>query len=264
MKQLKIDHLTKSFGGIVAIEDVDLTINQGEKVGLIGPNGAGKTTLFNCMTGVYVPTSGEISLLDDEDKITLSKLSMDKITDNGFARTFQNIRLFHSMSVLDNVKVAINHNLDYNLLDTIFKTNQYFKEEYETHGKAIEYLELTNLAEKRFEKAANLSYGEQRRLEIARALATGARFIFIDEPAAGMNSQETKDLIQFIHEIHEQFDLTIILIEHDMNLVMNVCERIYVLNYGRLIAEGTPDEIRQNPDVIDAYLGKEEDADVKN
>lgn len=262
MKELRIESLSKVFGGIIAIEDVDMFVSQGEKLGLIGPNGAGKTTLFNCMTGVYVPSKGSIRLINEDGEVNLGKLSMDQVTKQGFARTFQNIRLFSSMSVLDNIKVAINHNLEYTIFDAVFKTKKYYLEEWMTHEKAIEYLEIIDLRSKAHELASSLSYGEQRRLEIARALATSARCIFIDEPAAGMNPQETLDLIQFIDDIHQRYELTIVLIEHDMSLIMNVCSRLYVLNYGRVIAEGTPDEIRNNPLVIDAYLGEEETGDA--
>lgn len=258
MKQLKINHLTKSFGGIVAIENVDMIINSKEKVGIIGPNGAGKTTLFNCLTGVYTPTSGNITVATDQGDVDLSKLSMNQVTDLGFARTFQNIRLFNSLSVLDNVKVAFNHNLSYHLFDSIFKTKKYYLEENMAHEKSLEFLEIIDLREKADEMASSLSYGEQRRLEIARALATGATCIFVDEPAAGMNPQETQDLIAFLDDIHQRFNLTIVLIEHDMSLVMKVCQRLYVLNYGKCIASGTPEEIRNNQLVIDAYLGSEE------
>ncbi len=261
MSLLSVKNLTQRFGGVVAVSDVSLNIEKGQKVGIIGPNGAGKTTFFNCLTGFYVPTEGSIEYTDDAGKmVALNKLRVDKITALGFARTFQNIRLFKDLTLLDNIKIAMDYNIKYNHLDAVFRTKNYYREERIIDEKAKQYLDITDLIEKKDQKASALSYGEQRRLEIARALATGAKTLFLDEPAAGMNPQETQDLIHFIELIHEKFDLTIVLIEHDMNLVMSVCEQIFVLNYGELIAEGTPDVIRQNPVVIEAYLGTGDDA----
>ena len=261
MSLLSVKNLTQRFGGVVAVSDVSLNIEKGQKVGIIGPNGAGKTTFFNCLTGFYVPTEGSIEYTDDAGKmVALNKLRVDKITALGFARTFQNIRLFKDLTLLDNIKIAMDYNIKYNHLDAVFRTKNYYREERIIDEKAKQYLDITDLIEKKNQKASALSYGEQRRLEIARALATGAKTLFLDEPAAGMNPQETQDLIHFIELIHEKFDLTIVLIEHDMNLVMSVCEQIFVLNYGELIAEGTPDVIRQNPVVIEAYLGTGDDA----
>ena len=261
MTLLSVKNLTQRFGGIVAIDDVNIDIKRGKKIGIIGPNGAGKTTLFNCLTGFYVPTEGTIEYLPKEGKpILINKKRVDKITALGFARTFQNIRLFKELSLLDNIKIAMNYNVKYSKLDAIFRTRAYYREERIMDEKARQYLDITDLIEKAELKASALSYGEQRRLEIARALATGAKTLFLDEPAAGMNPQETADLIAFINLIHEKFELTIVLIEHDMNLVMTVCDELFVLNYGKLIASGTPDEIRSNPKVIEAYLGSEEDA----
>src|SRR5690554_1760594 len=254
MTLLTIENLTQRFGGIVAVSDVNFTVDKGKKVGIIGPNGAGKTTLFNCLTGFYTPTTGNVIYHGHKD-IYLNKKRVHEITALGFARTFQNIRLFKDLSLLDNIKIAMHESIKYNKFDAIFRTRNYYREERIVHEKAKQFLDITDLIEKRHQKANSLSYGEQRRLEIARALATGSKTLFLDEPAAGMNPQETQDLIHFINLIHEKFDLTIILIEHDMNLVMTVCEQIFVLNYGELIAQGDPKSIRQNPIVIDAYLG---------
>lgn len=263
MQILSTNNLTQKFGGIVAIDDVSIQVNTNEKIGIIGPNGAGKTTLFNCLTGFYTPTSGSIYYHKEHD-ILMNKLRVDQITHLGFARTFQNIRLFKDLTLLDNIKISMNNTTKYSKLDAIFKTRNFYREEIMIHEKALQFLDLTDLLDKKDFKASALSYGEQRRLEIARALATGAQVLFLDEPAAGMNPQETEDLIAFIDLIHQKFDLTIILIEHDMNLVMTVCDRLYVLNYGKLIAEGTPDEIKNNPSVIEAYLGTKEVSDAKN
>ena len=261
MSLLNVKNLSQRFGGVVAVDNVSLEIKKGQKVGIIGPNGAGKTTFFNCLTGFYKPTEGTVEYHNGESRaVELQKLRVDKITALGFARTFQNIRLFDDLSLLDNIKIAMDYNIKYNHFDAIFRSKNYYREERIIEEKAIQYLDLTDLADKRDWRANALSYGDQRRLEIARALATGAKTLFLDEPAAGMNPQETADLIDFINLIHEKFDLTIVLIEHDMNLVMTVCEQIFVLNYGQLIAQGTPSEIRENPLVIDAYLGTGDDA----
>ncbi|NLC64761.1 MAG: ABC transporter ATP-binding protein [Erysipelothrix sp.] len=254
MPLLKIDHVTQRFGGVIAVSDVSFEIEKGKKIGIIGPNGAGKTTLFNCLTGFYKPTSGNVIFHDTKD-INLSKKRVDQITELGFARTFQNIRLFKDLTILDNIKIAMHISMKYSKADAIFRTKHYYREERITHEKAKQYLDITDLIEKRHHKASALSYGEQRRLEIARALATGAKTLFLDEPAAGMNPQETQDLIHFINLIHTKFDLTIVLIEHDMNLVMSLCDTIHVLNYGQLISSGSPEFIRNDPLVIEAYLG---------
>lgn len=256
MTLLSIKNLTQKFGGVVAVSDVSLDIEKGQKVGIIGPNGAGKTTFFNCLTGFYTPTEGKVIYHNETLKpVELQKMRVDKITSLGFARTFQNIRLFKDLTLLENIKIAMDYNIKYNHFDAILRTKNYYREERIIDEKAKQYLDITDLIEKQDWKASALSYGDQRRLEIARALATGAKTLFLDEPAAGMNPQETQDLIHFINLIHEKFDLTIVLIEHDMNLVMTVCEQIFVLNYGELIAQGDPKSIRQNPIVIDAYLG---------
>ena len=254
---LEVKNLTKNFGGLCAVSNVSMTINKGELIGLIGPNGAGKTTLFNLLTGVYEPSSGLIELNEDGQKIQLGGLKPYKITSYGISRTFQNIRLFKAMTVLENVKVAMHKNVRYGTIAAILRLPSYYSEEKWVEEKACELLKEVGLYSKRNEMATNLPYGEQRRLEIARALAIQPKILFLDEPAAGMNPQETADLTKLIHHIREKYKLTVILIEHDMSLVMNICERIYVLDYGKMIANGSPEEIKNNEFVIKAYLGEE-------
>lgn len=254
---LEVKNLTKNFGGLCAVSNVSMTINQGELIGLIGPNGAGKTTLFNLLTGVYEPSSGLIELNEDGQKIQLGGLKPYKITSYGISRTFQNIRLFKAMTVLENVKVAMHKNVRYGTIAAILRLPSYYSEEKWVEEKACELLKEVGLYSKRNEMATNLPYGEQRRLEIARALAIQPKILFLDEPAAGMNPQETADLTKLIHHIREKYKLTVILIEHDMSLIMNICERIYVLDYGKMIANGSPEEIKNNEFVIKAYLGEE-------
>lgn len=254
---LKAEKLSKNFGGLAAVSNVSMEIEPGELIGLIGPNGAGKTTFFNLLTGEYEPTSGLIEMDVDGKMVQIGGKAPYKITELGVARTFQNIRLFKSMTVLENVKVAMHKNTSYGTLASLLRLPNYYNEERVIEEKALEYLKDCGLYSKRNELATSLPYGEQRRLEIARALAISPKILYLDEPAAGMNPQETKELTELIDRLRKKYGLTIILIEHDMSLVMNVCERIYVLNYGKLIAQGTPEEIKTNPFVITAYLGEE-------
>lgn len=256
MTVLKVTNLSKSFGGIKALKDISLEVYEGEIIGLIGQNGAGKTTFFNLLTGIYSPTSGEIEY-NLGKKITSKDLKPHKIAHYNISRTFQNIRLFQNMSVIENVLLGYHSEFKYRLASTIFRLPSNYKSEDEKYNNGLNLLKEFNLLDKKNEKAKNLSYGEQRRLEIARALAAKPKILLLDEPAAGMNPNETKELTSLIRWIRETFDLTIILIEHDMSLVMDVCERIFVFDSGTLIAEGTPNEINKNERVIKAYLGGE-------
>ena len=249
---LSVENISIQFGGLKAVSDFNLTINSKEIVGLIGPNGAGKTTVFNMLTGVYNPTDGKICYLGEE----IHGLKPYTITKKKIARTFQNIRLFSTLSVVDNIKISFNYMIDYNIVDSIFRTPRFKKEEKEIEEKSIKLLKAFNLDDKKDEMAKNLSYGEQRRLEIVRALATNPSLLLLDEPAAGMNPKETYELMNMIEWIKNEFKISVLLIEHDMKLVMGVCEKIVVLDYGKKIAEGTPSEIKINPKVIKAYLGE--------
>ena len=240
-----------TFGGLKAVTDFDLRIYEGELVGLIGPNGAGKTTVFNMLTGVYEPTEGTVLL---NGKVLNGKKT-HQFVEAGIARTFQNIRLFHDMTVLDNVKVAVTKDISYGLIAATFRTRAFREAEEQVTEKAMELLGIFHLEDKAGWMAANLPYGQQRKLEIARALATNMKVLLLDEPAAGMNPTETEDLMACIDTIRDRFGIAILLIEHDMSLVMNVCERIKVIDYGKTIAEGFPDEIANNLQVIAAYLG---------
>ena len=250
---LKVDNVSMVFGGLRAVSNLSMHIDEGELIGLIGPNGAGKTTAFNMITGVYTPTEGKVYFNGQQS----SGKKSYQVTQMGMARTFQNIRLFSELSVIDNVKIAYNMHVTYNLADAIVRDGKYLSEEEFITQKALDLLKIFHLEEEAHEVAKNLPYGKQRRLEIARALATEPKLLLLDEPAAGMNPQETKELMEMIRWIRKEFNLSILLIEHDMGLVMGVCKRIYVLEYGMKIAEGTPEEIKHNKRVIEAYLGEE-------
>ena len=241
-----------SFGGLKAVNDFNIKIYPGELVGLIGPNGAGKTTVFNLLTGVYVPTEGTVILNGQP----LNGKKTYQFVEAGVARTFQNIRLFRQMTVIDNVKAAFTKDIRYNLFDASFRTKKYWDTERQITEKAMELLEICGLADKANELASSLPYGRQRKLEISRALATDMKLLLLDEPAAGMNPTETAELLSCINTIRERFGVAILLIEHDMSLVMNICERIQVIDYGQTIASGLPAEIASNPRVIAAYLGE--------
>lgn len=257
MPILKITKLTKSFGGLTAVSNVNITIKRGELVGLIGPNGAGKTTVFNLLTGIYIPTAGTITLVSDGVETPLQGLKPYKVCGAGLARTFQNIRLFKDLTVLDNVRIARHKNVKYGLISSLLHLPSYRNEEQRLSEQCMELLKIFDLDGKRDEYARNLPYGEQRHLEIARALAADPTLLLLDEPAAGMNPAETAQLAELIGWIRSKFNLTVLLIEHDMSLVMKICERIYVLDYGMVISEGTPDEVKSDKRVIEAYLGED-------
>ena len=259
MAILKIEDLSKSFGGLKAVSHVNINVEKGELIGLIGPNGAGKTTIFNLLTGVYTPTSGKIELKNDKtgDSILINGLKPYITSSFGISRTFQNIRLFRDLTVLDNLRIAMHKRVKYNVFSAIFRTKAFRECETIFYENALNILEFVGLKEKQNEIADNLSYGEQRKLEIARAVATGAIVIFLDDPAAGMNPSETEELRLLIEALRKKYELTVILIEHDMKFVMGICERIYVLDFGTIIAEGKPEEIKNNEKVIKAYLGEE-------
>jgi branched-chain amino acid transport system ATP-binding protein len=253
MPLLQIDGLTHFFGGLRAVYDYNLNLEEGELIGLIGPNGAGKTTIFNLVTGAYKPSEGEVKLNGDN----LVGLRPHQITAKGIARTFQTIRLWNELTVLDNICIAHASRIEYSLLDSILHGERYREEEKLIKEQAMELLAVFGLDGQARELAKNMPYGAQRRVEIARALATEPRLLLLDEPAAGMNPGEIGDLMDFIQQIREDFDLTIWIIEHQMRVIMNICERIKVIDFGETIAAGTPEEIQNNPRVIEAYLGEE-------
>ncbi len=254
---LKIANATMRFGGVTAVNGVNINVHDGQIVGLIGPNGAGKTTVFNMITGVYKPTEGAITYAREGKEVDITGMRPDRITDKGICRTFQNIRLFKSMSVFDNVFIGNHMNLKSNLLSAVVRLPSYVKEEAAIVEQTDYLLDIVGLADVKNETASSLPYGKQRRLEIARALATKPELLLLDEPAAGMNPQETQELMVFIRKIKERFDLSILLIEHHMELVMNICDHIYVLDHGVLIAEGDAKAIQGDEKVIQAYLGVE-------
>ena len=252
MPVLDARNLGIDFGGLTAVDEFSLTIGATEIAGLIGPNGAGKTTIFNLLTNVYQPTRGSVLLKGIDTK----GMTTAQVNRMGIARTFQNIRLFDKMSVLNNVKVGLNKDIRYSFLGSIFHTPGYYKAEKAADARCLELLDFMGMADMANYEAGSLPYGARRRLEIIRALATRPAIILLDEPAAGMNPSETAELMEHIRKIRDTFQIAIMLIEHDMNLVMGVCEGIAVVNYGKIIAKGTPDEIKSNPTVIEAYLGK--------